>query len=283
MNTQTYSTSFDIPVKLSNFPKSLQLSSEFPKEIRVLATGIGIDLMLQRWNPPNDTLNIDFRRFEDKRSFVSRENYGLIDQALRPGLRTVFAFPDSISLSYARKSNKHVPVVLDIELNLPPSYRNVGKLAPLKDTVLVVGPKDSLDRITEWRTARYRTPLLTRQQDLYVPLDTVPPFEVIPDKVVVPVNPVPFTEGTVSLPIRLTNVPRNTEVHLTPDSVRLKYLVPLSAFDEVRDTDFRLEVDFPEIDTRSDYVIPELVRKPKDVEIVGLTPLRMNYLIVTQE
>ncbi|HHG84072.1 MAG TPA: hypothetical protein ENJ82_04920, partial [Bacteroidetes bacterium] len=68
LNTQSFSRYYSIPVKLSNFPEDLQLTREFPSQMRVLAKGVGIDLLYQQFES-QDTLTINFNNFKDRREF----------------------------------------------------------------------------------------------------------------------------------------------------------------------------------------------------------------------
>jgi YbbR domain-containing protein len=282
MNSQSYSTTFHVPIKLINFPDSLQLLKEFPEELEVDTRGVGIQLLYQKWEP-EDTIYLDFNEVRDKRRFVPRANLAQINQVLQSGVSTTRVRPDTISLAFLRKANKRVPIVLDMVLNMPPSYRVTSTLRPDRDSVLIVGPEASLKNIHSWKTVQYVTSPIRSRQVLYVPMDTIPPFTVLPKEVPVTVEPRPYTERVLSVAVNKVNLPRNTLLRLETDSVYLRFLLPMDEYDVINEGSFRFEADFESINQRSDFLIPTLAAFPPSVLIKSFTPRLLRYTIVETE
>lgn len=282
MNSQSYTTTFQVPIKLVNFPDSLQLLGEFPEELEVETRGVGIQLLYQRWEP-EDTIYLDFNQLRDTRRFVPRSNLAQINQVLQPGVSTTRVRPDTISLAYLRKANKRVPVVLDMVLNMPPAYRMTQPLAPDRDSVLVVGPAASLKNIHSWKTVKFVTSPIRDREVLYVPMDTIPPFTVLPKEVPVTVEPRPYTERVLSVAVNKVNLPRNTLLRLESDSVYLRFLLPMDEYDAINEESFRFEADFQSINKRSDFLIPTLTNLPQSVLVKSFSPRMLRYTIVETE
>ncbi|MEM7039043.1 MAG: hypothetical protein AAF570_18835, partial [Bacteroidota bacterium] len=93
----------------------------------------------------------------------------------------------------------------------------------------------------------------------------------------------PFTEKRLAVRVRPRYMPRNSSLHLDPDTVYIKCLVPLDDYELITDADFGVEVDYREIDERSDYIVPRITTQVPGVEIVEFSPKRMQYLIVSKE
>lgn len=282
MNSQTYNSTFHVPVKLVNFPDSLQLLNEFPEELEVETRGIGIHLLYQRWEP-EDTIFLDFNQIRDSRRFVPSANLARINQVLQPGVNTTRVSPDTISLAFLRKANKRVPVELDMVLTMPPSYRMTSSLRPDRDSVLVVGPAASLANINSWKTVKYITKPIRTRQVLYVPMDTVPAFSVLPKEVPVTVEPRPYTERVLAVPVNKVNLPRNTLLRLESDTVSLRFLLPMDEYDAISQASFRFEADFESINQRSDFLIPTLTKLPQSVLVKSFSPRLLRYTIIETE
>ncbi|MEM0998529.1 MAG: hypothetical protein AAGN35_15830 [Bacteroidota bacterium] len=282
MNTQNYSTTFRVPLKLTNFPDSLQLLNEFPPEMEVYTRGVGIDLLYQHWEP-EDTVYVDFKEWRQERQFVARENLSSVDQVLKSGITPVGVEPDTIFLDFLRKTNKRVPIELDLVLNLPTSYRLRDEPRADRDSVLVIGPADSLARITSWKTTHYVSDQIRDEQELFIPLDTLHPFQVLPKIVPVRVLPLPYTERTISVPIRRINLPRNKSLRLENDSVRVQFLLPMDDYDRIDASAFRIDADYELIDARSDYLIPQLSAAPASVRIRAIAPRLVRYTVIEKE
>lgn len=281
LNTQTYTTDFQIPVRLVNFPGEFQLLDEFPSHVQLSAEGPGIKLLYEEFDSP-DTLIIDYISLSNKQHFVGHDNLDLIGKVLQDGVTPLMMVPDSISLRKLRKDTKKVPIRLAMTWNLPVSYRLASPPRLSFDSVLVTGPIDSLERIEFWPTAALVSPLATQTSTFIIPMDTMHPFAVMPKDVRVEIRPEPFTEIKVPVPVRATGLPRFTELYFEPDTVMLSYLVPLAYTDSIDASDFQVEVDYSTVDARSNYVLPRLVRAIPSVEVVGLQPQRVKYLIISK-
>lgn len=271
LNKQSYTTSFDIPVKLTNFPNNYQLVSEFPSEMRIFASGPGIKLLYQDFDPVRDTVLIDFETFKDQGFFAAEGNLRLIGKSLKPGLNVVLAEPDTIQLKYVLKSNKKVPVKLDIEFDLPPSYRIPPDGLDYTDTVLVAGPVDSLAYVTECKTIHYKFPPSIEPQVVFVPLDSMGSLQMLPNAIRIRFTPKPYTEKEIHLPVHAIGVPVGVKINFDPDTVILKLLMPLEDFEAVQSGTIGIEVNYAEIDARSPYVVPHIIHKPADVELVSFS------------
>jgi YbbR domain-containing protein len=281
INTQSYTTEIEVPVRLANFPGEYQLVQEFPKSIKLKTTGVGIKLIYEAFDKP-DTFLVDFQDFEDRPQFVAHQNLYLFDQILQEGLKTVQVFPDTISFKKLKKASKKVPVVFANQWNLPPTYRITGKILAEPDSVLVTGPLDSLTRIGSWPTMKQLTASLDGPMTLEIPMDTHATFMVVPSKINVKVNPEPYTELNFLLPIRTLNAPRFTDVHFEPDTVNLRVLAPFRLADSIKSNQFSVAVDYNSISTRSDFVVPFLVNSSDLVQVIGFSPDRVRYLIISK-
>jgi YbbR domain-containing protein len=283
LNTQSYTTAFDLPLKLINFPDSYQLTTEFPSNMKVYARGEGIKLLYQQFDPGADTFAINFEDFGDRGFFYSKENLGLINQSLQPGLQAVWAQPDSILLTYAPKSQKRVPVIADIDVDIPPSYRLAAPISATIDSVQVIGPLDSLKNVRYWKTARIKTPRLVAETEITVPLQRMETFQVSPKEVTVKIRPLPYTEKTMKVPVKISGLPSGTMMHLSPDSISVKLLLPVDDYEHVQEFDVRAEVNYKDVDFRSNYMIPMIAYKPSGVFVASFAPQLLEYVVITKE
>ncbi|MEY3443417.1 MAG: hypothetical protein RLZZ519_1698 [Bacteroidota bacterium] len=283
LNKQSYTTTFTVPLKLTNFPENLQLLSEFPQEMDVFTTGPGIKLFYQGLDPVKDTIKIDFEQFRDRGFFTAGKNLKLISDALQPGLSAVAGDPDTISLSFAVKSNKKIPVRLDLEWDLPPSYRVLPREMRFTDSVLVVGPTDLLAKISECKTVHFKLPNSVAPQFLIIPLDSLSPLQLLPNSIKLSYTPLPYTEKVLRLPIKVVGLPMDTEVHLDPDTLELKLLLPLERFESVTKGSIGAEVNFKTLNERSNMVVPSIVNVPADAELVSFSPNLLRYIMITKQ
>jgi YbbR domain-containing protein len=281
LNTQTYTTDIEVPIRLVNFPGEYQLLDDFPRAVKLSVEGPGIKLLYEEYDNP-DTLYIDYSSFTNMSHFVGHDNLELVSEFLQEGLKPLSVVPDSISLRKLPKKTKKVPVRLAMTWNLPVSFRLASAPKLSVDSVLVTGPSDSLERITYWPTAALLSAQTAQKTTFTVPMDTLSPYSVFPQEILVEISPEPFTEISVQVPVQAVGLPRFTELYFEPDTLQLRYLVPLAFSDSINARDFAIEVDFGRIDPRSDYVVPQIVRALPFVEVSGLYPQRVKYLVISK-
>lgn len=279
LNTQTYITSIQLPVRLVNMPDRFQLIEEFPKTMEVSMEGLGIKLLYQVYDPTPDTVKIDFNRFGPVKHFLAHENLNVLNQVVPPGLRAVSAIPDSIPLDYVAKASKRVPIRLTAEINPAPSYRFTEPVTYHPDSIWVFGPEKLLDTLQSWPTLPLEIAPLSEAQNIYVPLDTLKPFQIYQEDVQVRVNPEPFTENSITLRVRTNNLPPGANVRLIPDTVKVTYLVPVNRFGQYSLNDFAARVDFEKIQPYQTYVYPVMKKLPPKVEVVRMEPEKMRFMI----
>ncbi len=281
INTQTFESTFEVPLKIKNIPTNYQLISDIPPHIRVKARGKGIDLLSEKWETKKDTISIDFLAHSGQEYFVASDHLDELSKGIKYDLQPLGMIPDSIHLRYVPKDFKFVPLVLDMELDFPLGYRHSGNLrADFTDSVMVVGPKKELAKINSWKTVRYKTPRFKSKSTFRVSLEVRPPLKVKPQMVQVTVDPQLYTETSIEVPIHAINVPPNLSVRFDPHFVRLNLLVLLTHYEEIENSGIQAVVDFNDIDERSIKVIPRILKVPTFAEIQHFEPVLVNYIII---
>ena len=99
------------------------------------------------------------------------------------------------------------------------------------------------------------------------------------DMVTVGVVASQYTEKSVELPVFVRNKPADILLRVFPSKVKVSFLVSLSDFDNVDSEDFRVVVDYDNIDVSTDRVEPVLANSPMGVRNVKIQPQVLNYLL----
>lgn len=283
MNTQTFESTFEVPFKIKNVPTNYQLIGDIPTDVRVEARGRGIDLLSEKWESNDDTITVDFQTYFRQQYFIASNHLEVLASGIKYDLQPLGMIPDSVPLRYVPKDFKLVPLVLDMELDMPLGYRHSGELkADFTDSVMVVGPKKDLEKISSWKTVRYKTPRFKSSSTFRVGLESRPPLKVKPQKVQVTIDPQLYTEISIDVPVRAINVPPNLTPRFDPVSVQVDLLVLLDRYEAIEGAGIQAVVDFNEIDERSNKVIPRIRRVPPFAELQHFEPILVNYIIIEE-
>ena len=284
MNTQSFESTFEVPLKVKNVPANYQLTGDIPDRVQVKARGRGIDLLSEKWESDEDTISIDFQSHFRLNYFIASNHLDVLASGIKYDLRPLKMIPDSIPLAFVPIDHKKVPLVLDLELDMPLGYRHSGELkADIYDSVMVVGPRKELDKIDSWKTVRYQTPRFKSRSTYRVGLEAQPPLRVEPQNVQVTIDPKLYTETTIEVPIKATNVPPGIEkVQFDPPALKVDLLVLLDRYESIERAPIQAIVDFRGIDERSNKVIPVIRRVPNYAELQRFTPTLVNYVIIEE-
>ena len=283
LNTRTSSANFSVPIKLANFPSNLQLISEFPKELEIQASGIGIKLLYQSFDPIKDTVQIDFDAFRLAGNFIPEKNLRLINASLQAGLSTIAVSPDTISLRYASKASKKVPVVIDVDFNVPPSFRVSAQKMHYIDSLLVIGPEDSIAKIDHVKTKRIKLPASAEARTVTIPMDSMGTLQTLPSEIELSYEPLPYTEKILLLPVKAIGAPLGVQFRVEPETLKVKVLVPLDDFESINPRNVFAIVKYADIDPRSEFLIPEIRNLPASGEVVSFYPQLFRYLLIIRE
>jgi YbbR domain-containing protein len=103
-------------------------------------------------------------------------------------------------------------------------------------------------------------------------------FELKKVKVIIPVDE--FTEASYDIPIEFKGVPDSLKVKTFPKSVRVKYIISLSHFNEVTPDSLHVYIDYQAIDPGlSSKLKVELDSVPYFLHKVSVTPRTVEFLI----
>ena len=89
-----------------------------------------------------------------------------------------------------------------------------------------------------------------------------------------------FTEGKQTVPISLTNVPDSVQLKIFPREVTLSYLVSLSDYKNIAESDFIVQCDYRQlIAQNSDRLKIKLIKYPDQIELLHINPSRVEYIL----
>jgi len=89
-----------------------------------------------------------------------------------------------------------------------------------------------------------------------------------------------FTEGTLKVPIRLINTPKNIVVKFFPKWIHVKYYTSLDNFKNITTKDFVVQCDFNKVKDGQSFLMPELVKTPKDVKYAKINQKHIEFIIL---
>ena len=277
---EQYQIAIDVPISIDGVPSGSAIRSPVPPTVHVKLRGDGWRLATLLMGPevhlalPLESLT------SGRRAVLMNE---LADRfAARPGIEIMDCDPETLSVDIDRRSKKSVPVAIDCSLSFDNGYGQVGRTSVVPESVSVSGAESIVRSIDAWRTDHRTFESLRSSVDEEIPLATSSPYQLAirPAKVRVHVSVEPFAEQTFTgLTVQLLSAPADREVVFVPPKLDItvrggiKQLAALSA------ADFRVTTDYSVIMTDTTGSIEPRIATPAGVQIVGVRPDRLTYII----
>ena len=268
---KTYEERLTIPITYNNVPKSLVLVSEFPDNLMVSVEATGW-VILTHYLFGVDELTLDISKIVGSNySHISTKD-PMVLSALGVQLKVLDVYPSEIHFSFEKVNFKKVPVKTSLALSFAQQYELEGDVLVEPDTIVVFGAKQTIDTIQCVYANLLEKKKLRESFSESVELAPMKNVEYSNDVVTISGQVEKFTEQTISIPIKLMNVPSGKVIDLMTEKVSITFLIGMSKVQNYYPTDFEAIVDFEKIASNGSVPI-EIVRYPKFVRIVNQNPI----------
>jgi len=173
--------------------------------------------------------------------------------------------------------------VAKLDVHYEAGYGSFKGLQLTPDSVIVRGPKTSLDTLTHAATSAlvFKDVKNSLKDSVAVkvpgPADLI---QVLPANIGYHLDVDKFTEGAISVPVQLINVPRNVKAKIFPKKVTVVFNVNFENYERIKPSDFRVVCDFKLSDSLSTSLTPEILEYPGYIRDVRLREKTVQYLLV---
>ncbi len=196
----------------------------------------------------------------------------MVLSALGVQLKVLDVYPSEIHFSFEKVNFKKVPVKTSLALSFAQQYELEGDVLVEPDTIVVFGAKQTIDTIQCVYANLLEKKKLRESFSESVELAPMKNVEYSNDVVTISGQVEKFTEQTISIPIKLMNVPSGKVIDLMTEKVSITFLIGMSKVQNYYPADFEAIVDFEKIASNGSVPI-EIVRYPKFVRIVNQNPI----------
>jgi hypothetical protein len=269
------------PVSFMDAPPEISMLLRKQESLEIQVRANGFNLLMNYILKPLDTMRISLTGEREINYYLPNKHLKYISQLLPYTLEAVDIKPDTLFLVMKVKGKKRVPVKSKINVQFADSWLAISKLKIEPDSVTLLGDPAVIQSIKSWSTQEVSFQNITNGIHEIVQLDTSHQIIVQPAAVRVHIQGDEYTQSNRTIPIRIINVPGKKKIRLNPDRVTLSFLVPMSRFEEIDDESFGVEIDFNNIRSKQQFVVPELKHKPDWVRNIHLQPERIGFVITS--
>jgi hypothetical protein len=289
--SKEYTTNITFNACFLNLPADKILIKDLPSKIDIKIKAAGFALLGVQYSAKNDTLFIDAsnvkKYLSDKSAsevyyLLLNNQLSLMAEQLGGSMKVEKIFPDTVTFVFDQKSQKIVPVKLNLTYSFAKQYQLNGKVKVIPSNIIIKGPKSVLDEIDFLETKQHNIKDIGSTKRHLIPLKSKSNQGVdFGIKAVVAEIPVEkYTEAEIMLPINIKNVPFGFVVKTFPSQVKIKYNVSLDNYDVVKPEQFIVEVNLSEInDISNNRIKVRLVKQPTIISKAKIIDPQVEFIM----
>ncbi|SDR97803.1 hypothetical protein [Gramella sp. MAR_2010_147] len=280
--SKTYTQLIEIPVNYINAPLDKSISDERPGHVDLQLQDNGFSIYYYKiFNPELSVDLSEARETDDELVYTLQNHLTEIEQQLKIDFENSRIIQEEIVVPFQFKKEKMLKVIPDIEVNYAIGFSadNSVKLTP--DSVKVSGPGKIIDSLVSVPTKSLKLNKVNSDLNGTVDIDTsgLGKLSFYENSVTYSQEVKKFTEGSVEIAVEVVNVPDNLNLAYFPKTVIVYYQVNLKQFENVSAADFRVVCNYLDIKEGDDYMIAQIVEKPKFINNIRLNERRIQFVI----
>ncbi|RZN80305.1 MAG: YbbR-like domain-containing protein [Winogradskyella sp.] len=212
---------------------------------------------------------------------VSNNRYKLL-QEFGNSVDILSIKPDTIEFHFDVLSSKNVPLLLNSNITYADGYEVLGQLELSQDSVKIIGSKQVIDSIKTIVTEPIVLEGINKDIEASVALqnNNGNMVSLVPEKIKIKGTVKRFTEGKLTIPIRLINEPLGKKINYFPKNVDVVYYVDLDNYNAIKPKNFEVICDFKEIKNENkSYLDLQLTKTSPLVKRARTLQNRIEFII----
>jgi len=282
--SKDYTQTIVFNLEFVNVPESKLIVSDSSHVLNITLTTYGFKLIKYYFIQP--TIIVNFQNLESNSThyfWTEKREFSNVVSQFESNVKIESINPESITFRYDVNHVKKVPVVLDYQINFSSGFDIVSEYKIEPDSIKVIGPKVLTDSISEIVTKQLVIDEVNSNLKVLVELNLPQETEDLKfshNQVQVIAKVEKFTEGTISVPINIINIPEGIKLKYYPKEVSVVYYTSLSNFKSISSSSFIVECDYKDLNIEDTYLIPKIVQQPKTVKNVRLNEKRIEFILI---
>ncbi|MCF6279143.1 MAG: hypothetical protein L3J14_02230 [Flavobacteriaceae bacterium] len=282
--SKTYSSEVVFRVEYSNLEVAKALQSEPIKEITASIVSTGFNMISYKLRKKKITIDLSSisHRKGSKYYYLPNNHLPELQNQLDAETQVERVFQDSIFFHLGINKTKKIPIELDVDFQFKLGYNYVGEILLSPDSIQITGPETQLDTIHKLITEKLKLLEVSAKINTKIGLQ-ISKYDKISfseTEVLVTVKVDKFTEGSLTVPFNILNLPSNYSITTFPDEVKVIYQVALSNFNKITKENTKVICDFKNSENNGlTYLIPKLQAQSGLITSVRIVPDKIEFLI----
>lgn len=282
--SNNYTKTIVFNINTVNVPEDEVIVIDSSQVIDITLATYGFKLIKYYFKTP--TIDIDFSNLQKNKTeylWVEKQKKSNIISQFDAKIKIENIAPDTIAFQYGINAIKTVPIILNSQINYSTGFDLSENLKIKPDSVKIIGPLAIIDTISKIETENIifkdvkkdisktvQLKLPASNNDLSFSISEIN----LKGKVE------KFTEGSVEVPVIVKNIPDSIQIKYYPKTIPVLYYTSLNNYKSITSNSFVVECDFKELNTKSTYLTPKIMRQPDKVKNVKLNVKRIEFILI---
>jgi YbbR domain-containing protein len=274
-----YTINLSVPLEI-NLTKSQALASTVPSSIDVTIKGKGWDLVALLVSE-NLTYYLDLTGIKKD---VRVNTFQAISERLNVphDLIILNTYPDTISISFDKVSERRVQVKNNVNVILKDGYKIVGKPIITPEYVNITGAKSILSKIkfipTESITFENINSDISKIVNLSDTLNNI--IRIEPKKVKIDYKvELSADKNFEDITVTINNVPSDKDVLLIPPKLTLYLRGGVEQLSQINLSEIKVSIDYHVIENDTLGFVTPIIELPVNADLINFEPQKFQYII----
>ena len=283
---ESYEQELRIPIRYTNIPQTVVLTSSETDTIRVTVSDKGIVLLTYLYGDALKGITVDFNVYARQKSYgvvPASELAKKVTQRLAASTRITSVKPDKLTFFYNYGEKKKVPIRWKGNVT-PEDLYFISNVEYSPDSVTIYASREKLDSITTIYTeainqSKFRDTLIVNTR-----LRKISGVKIVPEEVTVKFRTDVLTEESIDdIPIVGINMPEGMILRTFPTKVSVRFVAGVKTYRNLSANDFTVVADYNEFkNSGSPKCTIYLQKVPEGISRATLSLKQVDYLIEEQ-
>lgn len=278
--SRDFSITIDLPLEIEHHSDETALVQDPPGVVQVGLTAEGWNLISLYRNPPR--LTVESEEEEVNLFEVVQQRLSILSDVNVTQVR-----PSRIQLELEPVSTKEVVVIPNARIVPRDRYQLLGDPVSSPERVTIRGAGSVVESVDTLYSESILLQEVNQSGEIRIPI-LVPEsgIDLSESEIRVQYEVAEFTEGEITIPVRIRNLPGSEQIRYQPSTVTVRFDVPIEQYNAVRDArPFQAVIDYA--DLRSDttgFLRPEVevVEGEWVIRVRQVRPARIRYFRIVE-
>lgn len=281
--SREFTATMKAKINYVNIPETAALAGNNIHELTFDLSANGFEILFYKLKKPTLTIPVGkyYSKENDGFTIPKGELLRMIGSIFSRNLNVKNLSVDALSVRLDPIVLKKVAVWPITEISYKDGFKPVDSVRVNPDSIVISGPSGSVAKIDVVKTE----PVVLKDVEQNVretasirsPGDEI--VAIRPKKVEIAIDVAEFSQGKVTLPVEVINLPPNLDIKLVPQTITIIFDASVNDFSEIGKENFRVVCDFSKRNKEENFLIPKLEKKPKNIRNVVFEPKKIDFFI----